>query len=330
MIGNVAYAAGLRSAFAPMRTWKGWLCAAVAVAFVWSYWSTFAGLAETWMNNPRYSHGFMVPAFAVLLLWMRRGELKTESVHPSAWGLPLLGVAALIRLTGAYFYFPWLDAVSLLPALAGLSVLLGGTAALRASWPAIGFLAFMLPLPFVVEGALATRLQSFATFSSTYVLQTLGLPALAQGNVITVNETKIGVAEACNGLGMLMSFFAISTALAFILSRPLWEKILIVLSAVPVALIANIARITVTGLFGEWFGTQFALKVFHDWSAWLMMPLLALVLLWLELKLLAWLVAVPRAQVAVKPVIPTIPGAKAGRNVRAKAPAVIAGKTHGN
>src|SRR6185295_15946667 len=97
-------------------------------------------------------------------------------------------------------------------------------------WPAVAFLAFMLPLPFVLEVALAGRLQSFATFASTYVLQTLGFPALSEGNVIIVNESKIGVAEACNGLGMPVVFFALSTALAFVIVRPLWEKILVLLS----------------------------------------------------------------------------------------------------
>src|SRR5205823_13733355 len=132
-----------------------------------------------------------------------------ESFKPSAWGLTLLLAGALLRLFGAYFYYPWLDDLSLLPSAAGVALLLGGREALRWCWPAVAFLAFMLPLPYMVEGALAGRLQTLATVASTYVLQTIGLPALSEGNVIIINNTTVGVAEACNGLGMLVVFFAI-------------------------------------------------------------------------------------------------------------------------
>ncbi len=296
-----------------------WLCAAGTAAFLWSYWSTFAGLAETWSKSPQYSHGFLIPAFAAAVLWLRRKRVDFGAFEPSVWGLGLLLAGALIRLFAAYYYFPWFGEVSLLPSLAGMGLLLGGREALRWCWPAIGFLAFMLPLPYFVEGALAGWLQSFATLASTYVLQTMGFPALSEGNVIFINDTKIGVAEACNGLGMLVVFFAISTAVAFVVVRPVWEKMLIVASAVPVALAANVARITVTGMVGEWFGTEVAHRVFHDWGGWLMMPL-ALAMLWLAMKLVSWLVTVPPAVVSM-PLPPVIPSnsPRTSKKARAKA-----------
>src|SRR5262249_50297625 len=158
-----------------------------------------------------------------------------------------------------------LDSLSLLPSLVGLCVLLGGWPALRWTWPAIAFLSFMLPLPYVVEGAMAQPLQRLATFASTYTLQTIGFPAVAQGNIVIVNDLRIGVVEACNGLGMLVIFFAISTAVAFVIKRPLWEKVVVVASAVPVALLANVARITTTAVLMETVSPEFGQVVFHDW-----------------------------------------------------------------
>jgi exosortase len=110
------------------------------------------------------------------------------------------------------------------------------------------------------------------TISSTYVMQTLGMRVYSEGNVIVMDSHSIGVAEACSGLRMLVIFFALSTAVAMISQRAWWERLLVVLSAVPIALIANITRITVTGILFQVAGAEIAEKVFHDLAGWLMMP----------------------------------------------------------
>jgi exosortase len=144
----------------------------------------------------------------------------------------------------------------------------------------------MIPLPFSIEVALQRPLRTFGTVTSTYIMQTIGLPALAEGNVIVVRDYRIGVEEACSGLRMLMIFFALSTAVALISERPLWERIVIVASAVPIALVTNIMRITVTGIFYLTGNEKLADLVFHDLAGWLMMPF-ALGLLWVELWVLS-------------------------------------------
>ena len=102
---------------------------------------------------------------------------------------------------GAYYYFTWFDAISLLPSVAGLCLLVGGWDTLRWAWPSIAFLIFMVPLPYRVEAALGSPLQRLATLSSTYVLQLFGLPAFSSGNTIVINDYTIGIVDACNGLG---------------------------------------------------------------------------------------------------------------------------------
>jgi exosortase len=268
------------------------LAGLLGVSLLWAHWTMLRSMAGRWATDARYSHGYLVPVFALVLLWLRRDLLATGVPRPSGWGLPLVAVGAALHLAGAYFYFEWLEAAALLPALAGACVVIGGRAALRWAGPAIGFLFFMLPLPYRVEVAMGGSLQRVATLASTYCMQTAGLPALAEGNIIVLDEVRIGVVEACSGLSMLFTFFALATGLVLVIRRRWTDKVLIVLSAIPIAVVANVARITVTGILHETVGSRLANLVFHDLAGWLMMPL-ALGLLGAELLLLSHLLVEP-------------------------------------
>jgi len=240
---------------------------------VWSYWTTLEEIAERWATDPQYSHGFLVPLFSVYLLWTRRGSFPAASFRPSWWGVVIVLAGAALRMLGHFYYQSWLDAGSLLVVVAGLVAAAGGMRVLRWAAPAIGFLAFMIPLPYRAQTMLGGTLQRVATLASTYVLQTLGVPAVAEGNVILLNETKLGVVEACSGLTMLVTFFALAAAVAILAPRRWPEKVLLVLSAVPIAILANVVRITVTGILFEANKGELARAVFHDLAGWLMMPL---------------------------------------------------------
>jgi exosortase len=259
----------------------------LALALLWSYGSALAAMADRWWNDPQYSHGFLVPIFAAVVLWSRRAGWQAVRWQPRWLGLPVLAVAMTLRLIAAGADIAALDAISLVPAVAGVVLLAGGTALLRWSWPAVAFLAFMLPLPFTIEVALAQPLRRLATVVSTYVLQTVGCPAFAEGNIILIEDSRLGVAEACSGLGMLLTFFALSTAFALVVDRPRIDRLVLVASAVPIALAANILRITATGVAYYASGPQSATAhaIMHDLAGWLMMPL-ALGMLWLELRML--------------------------------------------
>lgn len=262
----------------------------------WAYWGTFASIAERWATDPQYAHGFLVPVFAGYLLWRRREQLTREDVRPRWWGAALVLVGLGLRFVGHALYQPWLDSGSLLVVLAGLAGAAGGRRALVWAAPAILFLAFTLPLPFRVQMALGETLQSAATQASTYTLQTLGVPAVAEGNVILLSEARLGVVEACNGLSMLVTFFALATGIAVLAPRSLVERLLIVASAIPIAIVANVARISLTGVLYEANRGDWARVVFHDLAGWLMMPL-ALVLLLGELLVLKRLI-LPAERVA--------------------------------
>jgi exosortase len=267
--------------------------ALAGAALVWAFWPVLADIVERWSSNPQYSHGYLVPLFSAFLLWHRRRLFPQSDVEGSWWCLPLLAVGLGLHLAGAYLYFDWFSAAALVPVLFGVVLAIGGVKMLRWSWPAIAFLAFMLPLPHRIETSLSHSLQRMATIASTYAFQTIGLPAVSEGNIILLEEMRIGVVEACNGLGMLVTFFALSTAVAILVDRPLIDKLVIVASAIPIALAANVLRIVITGLTGVAFGAEVADKVFHDFAGLIMMPL-ALGMLGIEMWILSrLLVEVP-------------------------------------
>jgi exosortase/archaeosortase family protein len=124
----------------------------------------------------------------------------------------------------------------------------------------------------------------------------------------------LGIVQACSGLRMLMIFFALSTAVAILLRKPLWERLLVCGSAIPIALAVNILRITATGVLHEVAGREVADAVFHDLAGWLMMPV-ALGFLGLELKLLKHLLIEPAGPAAA----PRAPAGKPPRRVFASA-----------
>ena len=140
--------------------------------------------------------------------------------------------------------------MSLLPCLFGVFLMVGGLQAIRWAWPALLFLGFMFPLPHAAEVAVLNRLQKMATASSTFVLQTLGVAAFRNGNLISLpgSDQPMNVAEGCAGLRMATIFAAFAVAMVLIIERPWWDKVVILLSAIPIAIIVNIVRITATGL----------------------------------------------------------------------------------
>jgi exosortase len=198
--------------------------------------------------------------------------------------LLLIGIG--LNWASTYYYYTLLGAFSLLPTLAGLAVLAFGADGLKWAGPSIAFLFFMIPLPGMFSGLLAHPLQRLATECSTYLLQLFGIAAVAEGNIILLSEGRIGVVEACSGLRMLILFFAISGAVAMLIRRPLWERLFVLASAAPIALSANIIRITATGILHETCGAAVADGFFHTVGGLVMGPL-ALGLLFLEMMFLS-------------------------------------------
>lgn len=275
-------AAGQRSE--RVGVWIG--LAVLAVVAVWAYLPTGRALIRVWDTDPNYSQGFLVPVLAAGLFWYRvRGEWPSAVPAP-AWGLCLIALAVAARSAGAYYFVTPLDCLSLLMTLFGVCLLFGGRPWLTRVWPALALLVFMFPLPDSLgRETISGALQGFATRSSTFALQTFGLVAVRDGNVILLRNAELGVVEACSGLKMLMVFCSLAAVTAAILPVGHVRKVLILLSAVPLAIACNTIRITTAGLASTALSTEAGHFVFHDLAGWLMVPL-AFVLLGVEVYLL--------------------------------------------
>ena len=250
----------------------------LAAVFGWSYWPVLRELVATWLREPDYSHGFLVVPVACLMLWARRHSLPAVSGRVAWWGLILLCLGLAVRVAGSLWYVDAVQAWSIPVWIAGIVWLLGGWKLLRWSLPAVLFLAFMIPLPFRVERMLSSPLQAAASRMSCWMLQTVGQPAVREGNIVVVDDLQIEVVEACSGLRIFVSIVALAFAYTVLVQRPLWTKTCLWLSVLPIALLANSARIATTGLLYLHVSGEAAHRFSHDAAGWLMIPLAAVMM----------------------------------------------------
>jgi exosortase len=263
-----------------------WMVFGVLVAALTAgYWNMFEYTASYW-GNALYSHGYLVPFGCMYLFWQRRRQL-TQVASGERWiGLAVLVASLTLRLWASYYDANPADRFSYITALLGVTLIVGGWSMLRWAGPPILVLAFMFPLPSVLEQSVLYNLQRVAAISSTWTLQLLGIPALREGSKIAIDALDLDVADACSGLRMTTIFGAMSVAIAIMVNRPWWDRLAILVFAIPVALFTNIIRITVTALIYMAFPEGEAIQhAVHDWAGLAMMPI-AMGILWLELQLL--------------------------------------------
>ncbi len=269
-----------------------WALLASGVAAIgWAYWPTIETMADKWSSDPQYSHGYLVPLFSAYLIW------RTKAFDQIGRPAPLLGAALLIvaicfRWLAGGLLFHQLDAVALLLSLGALAFVTGGVPLAKATAPAVLFLAFMVPLPYEIERNVGGPLKVAATHSSTYLLQTLGHPAIAEGHIILIDDVRLGVVDACSGLKMLMTFSAFAVGAILLLDRTRFEKLMILFGILPIAVVTNVLRITATGVAHTMSHDKDVLNFTHDLHGWLMMPA-GLALLGLQLWCLSRLVVRP-------------------------------------
>lgn len=182
------------------------------------------------------------------------------------------------------------DRISFMLALFGIFLMCGGFAIVQRMWASIAFFIFMFPLPSAVENRALPFLQKLAAMVSTFVLQVFGMAAYREGNTLNVDGMPLEVAQACSGLRMLTIFCAMVIALVIVIERPWWDKVLLLLSAVPIALATNIIRIVITALLFKLVEGTSMEKPMHDYIhdyAGYAMIFIAAAIMWVEYKILA-------------------------------------------
>lgn len=255
----------------------GFLIAATAllVVFCWSFWPTLAELVAAWDREPDYSHGFLVAPLALFALWLRKDSFPYGHIQFCWYGLVLIAASFGLRTVAGLFYITGVEGWAMVIWIAGAALLLGGWSFFHWAWPAIAFLVFMIPLPFKVEQGLRLPLQKIATKLSCWMLQSLGQPALAEGNTILLGEHPLEVEEACSGLRIFVAIAVLAFAYIMIVRPAWWERIVLVAAIVPIALISNALRIVITGLLFQYVSGEAAHKFSHDLAGWLMIPMAA-------------------------------------------------------
>jgi exosortase len=248
----------------------------LAATMVWAYWPTLCRLAAVWRSQPDYSHGFLVAPLAVYFLWATRDRFPGLSRRFAWLGMVLVLLSLGLRYASARWFYEQIDGWSIPLAIAGMVWAFAGGRVLLWCLPSIVFLLFMVDLPYRVERWVSLPLQTVATNLSAWTLQLLGVPAVPMGHTIYVDQVSIPleVAQACSGLRIFVGILALAFAYLVLARQAWWEKLVLLLSVVPIALAANAARIVGTGLLYRYISEEAGRGFAHD-SAGLAMVLLA-------------------------------------------------------
>jgi exosortase D (VPLPA-CTERM-specific) len=232
-----------------------WQAIALLLLVAWLYASILAHLFLQWVgshSDPNFQHGVFVPIFALFVLWQDREKLKAIASIPSFAGLPLVVLSLLVLVLGVLGADIFLPRVSLLILLAGLIILFQGWTFFRAVLFPWAFLILMIPIPTLIISQITFPLQLLAARLSTALLELVNVPVLRKGNVIYLASMPLDIVEACSGIRSLLSLVTLSIIYGYLMETRMWVRVLLVCSAVPIAVAANNFRIFGTGLLVQY------------------------------------------------------------------------------
>jgi len=243
----------------------GLIAAAVLVVF----WQVFVRLVDAWIVDGNYSHGFLIIPIALYFVWERRERLAAATPRPSWFGLAVLAGGLATLLAGLWGSELFLSRIALLPVIAGIVLFVLGWQHLRIVWFPIAFLFLMVPIPAIIFNQIAFPLQLLASRAGAWAISAVGIPVLREGNLLVLAHTTLEVAEACSGIRSLVSLITLGIVYGYFMDSRTWVRALIVASAVPVAIVANAARVAGTGMMAQWIGPEAADGFFHEFSGWI-------------------------------------------------------------
>jgi exosortase len=241
----------------------------VLVGFAVLYRDVIAKLVHDWATDDNYSHGFLIVPIAAYLAWERRERLVAVPPRPSSVGWIIVVASFLVLMAGVLGAELFLTRVSILGVLAGCIVFILGWQHLRLLAFPIAFLLLMIPLPAIVFNQIAFPLQLLASQVGEATLSAVGIPVLREGNVMIMANTSLEVAEACSGIRSLISLLTLGIIFGYVADPRGWVRTTIALATIPIAVIANGARVAGTGIAAHAYGPAAAQGFFHEFSGWL-------------------------------------------------------------
>ncbi|MFL6256887.1 MAG: exosortase [Pyrinomonadaceae bacterium] len=269
---------------------KIWKPLVIAAAVVFVYWGVLARLGRFWWEDENYSHGLLIPFVIGYILWVEREHLASVARRPRLfWGAGAVVSALLMLWVGTAGAELFTQRTSLVLLLAGLVVYFHGWRLLRAVGVPLLLLLLAIPIPTIVFNKVAFPLQLFASRCAVWAMRMFDIPVLREGNVIelyplgSTTTKRLEVVEACSGIRSLMTLVTLAVVFAYFTSptddegkgggrrferfRTL-RAVLIVLAAVPIAIVTNAARVSGTGVLARYYGTEVADGFFHEFSGW--------------------------------------------------------------
>jgi exosortase len=249
----------LESVISPM-IWVGLLTAL-------AYWPTLSYLVYEWMHNEDMGHGFFVPLVVLYIGWNKRGELISP-IRTSYAGLAIMIYAALqlyVATLGAELFLA--RTAMVFSIFGAVLYLLGAKNFRRLLFPLV-LLFFMVPLPAIIYNQVTFPLQLFASRVAENALTLLGIPVLREGNVLELPSQRLSVVEACSGIRSLLSLSFLSLVYGYFFDSRKWMKIALLVATVPIAVAANAARVTITGILSEQ-NPELARGFFHTAEGWI-------------------------------------------------------------
>jgi len=263
------------AANAPSISWTAlaWFSALLIAA----YFPVLTRLVGQWSSDENVSHGFFVPLVALYIAWQRRDSILAMELKPAWWGLAIMAWGALQGYVGVLGAELFLQRTSFLITLVGLLLVAGGTPLVRALAFPLLLLPFMIPIPAIVFNQITFPLQLFASQVAETVLGWIGIPVLRDGNILELASQRLSVAEACSGIRSLLSLSFLSLVYAYFFDTRVWMRWVLLVATVPIAILANAGRVTLTGIMSE-VNPELARGFFHSLEGWIIF-LIALAML---------------------------------------------------
>jgi len=234
-------------------------------------------LVRQWAGDADMGHGFFVPVLAGYIAWQKRGELLSQAPSPNWWGLLVVAYGALQLFLATLGAELFLARMAFIISLAGVVLVMGGVRSLRILAFPLFLLCFMVPIPAIIYSQITFPLQLFASQVAASALSFLGIPVLREGNILELASQRLNVVEACSGIRSLLSLSFLSLVYAYFFDNKVWMRPVLLVATLPIAVVANASRVTLTGLVSE-YNTELAEGIFHYASGWVIF-MVALVIL---------------------------------------------------
>ncbi len=241
--------------------------ASIFALLVICYFPVLKHLVGQWADDADMGHGFFVPAIAAYVAWQRREQVLAIQPKANYWGLLLLAWGACQLIVGMLGVELFLQRTAFLISVLGAILTIGGFRIVKALAFPLFLLLFMIPIPAILYTQITFPLQIFASRVAENLLALLGIPVLRDGNVLELASQKLSVVEACSGIRSLLSLTFLSLVYAYFFDSKVWMRAALFLATIPIAILANAGRVTITGILSEW-RTDLAQGFFHSVEGW--------------------------------------------------------------